>query len=274
MTQTALLPPFTALRLAWALTGKFSKESAASQEIAVLAEKVIKDIQEQAQRMAGPEQQYINGAVFALEASQRTLDTIYKGRELNIQENNQLRSVSMENIKDNLEFGKKAQDFLKSWPTMTVTTGAGLVTTAQLVHLTAWQLLLVGLGLAGIGYFINLWIVRLMRRRQEELYIAQDYDRNLYFEDYVTKVRTALVSLYLDLDRIHYNAFGQTYPISPPQEVAEIVEEIVKGLRGNLCRYIHKHKMEKKITPELWPRCETGGTSAQHCPLWEGPPPS
>lgn len=273
MAQTTLLPPFTAVRLAWALTGKFSKEPG-SQDIAALAEKVLKDIQEQAQKTGGAEQQYVSGAVSTIQASLRSLDTIYKSRELNFEENEKLRSVYLDAIKENLQFGKKAQDLLKSLPTMTIAAGAGVVTVAQLFRLAGWQLWLVGLGLAGLGYLINQGIVSAMRKRQQQLYLEQDYERDLYYEHYVTRVRTTLVSLYLDLDRIHLNAFNQTYPVSPPETVLNIVEEIVKGIRPAMCAYVHKHRSENRITPELWPRCETGGTAAQYCRFWEGAPPA
>jgi hypothetical protein len=129
------------------------------------------------------------------------------------------------------------------------------------------------LGLAGAGYIINLGIVRFTRRRQQQLYLEQDYERNLYYDQYVTRVRTALFSLYLDLDRIHANIFGQSYPINSGQSAQDIVEEVVKGIRSTMCPYVHKHMKEHRIIPTLWPRCETGGEGARHCPLWEGLPP-
>jgi hypothetical protein len=272
VAQTTLLPPFTTIRLAWSLTGKFSQE-AGSQEIAALAEQVLKDIQSRSQKSSDREQQYINGAISTIQSSLRSLDTIYKGRELNFKENGELRAVYLETVKENLEFGKRAQDFLKSLPTMTFVAGAGTVTLSQLIVLSPWQWVLLGLGLAGLGYMINVMIVHLTRRRQQQLYLEQDYERNLYYDQYVTRVRTALFSLYLDLDRIHWNSFGQSYPINPGQPAQDIVEDVVKGIRSSMCPYVHKHMSEHRVTPQLWARCESGGEGAKHCPLWEGSPP-
>lgn len=273
MPKTALLPPFTALRLAWALTGQFPKD-VSSHNIAVLAEKILKDTQDAAQKagVAEQEKEYVNGAVSTVQASLRTLETIYKGRQLNFEENEKLRSVHVENIKDSLEFGKKAQDYLKALPAMTISAGGGVVALQQFWDPPDWVWWVVGLGLAGAGYFINLGIVRYTRRQQERLYVEQDYERNLYYEQYVTRTGTALTSLYFDLDRIHKNAFGNPYPVDG-ERVNEVVEQVVRGIRTTMCPYVHKHKRENRISADLWPRCETGGVAAQNCPIWEGPPP-
>ena len=45
--MTKLLPPYTAVRLTWALTGQFGK-GPESQNVYALADKVLKDIREKA----------------------------------------------------------------------------------------------------------------------------------------------------------------------------------------------------------------------------------
>lgn len=265
-TQTKLLPPCTAVRLTWALTGQFPK-GPESQNIYALADKVLKDIQGQAK--GGPEQEYVDSTVAVIMAGMRTLDTIYKGRELNFGENEKLRSVALDNARENLEFGKKAQDFVKSLPAMTVTTGTGVIT-ASALGMDPLQLWMLGVGLAGLSYMVNLWIVRAVHVRKQKLYLKQDYERNLYFEQYVTRVSTTLTSMYLDIDRVHERVFGQPYPLEPPEDVSYIVEETLKGIRHTMCDYVHKHMREGKIAPRLWPLCETGGKAAEECELWEG----
>lgn len=263
-TQTKLLPPFAAVRLTWALTGQFSKGSE-SQNIYDLADKVLRDIQAQAKN--GPEQEYVDSTVAIIMASMRTLGTIYKGRELNFEENEKLRSVALDNARENLEFGKNAQDFIKSLPAMTVTTGTGVIT-ASALGMENSQLWMLGVGLAGLSYLVNLWIVRAWHDRKQRLYLKQDYERNLYFEQYVTRVSATLTSMYKDIDRVHMRIFGQPYPLKPPEDVPYIVEETLKGIRHTMCDYVHKHMKEGKIVPKLWPRCETGGQIAEECDLW------
>lgn len=174
----------------------------------------------------------------------------------------------MESIKENLEFGKNVEDFLKSLPAMVIG-GAGGITVAKYFEISDINLWTIGLALASIGYIVNLGVVRLLRKRTQMLYVAQDYERNLYCDQYVTHVATILISLYLDLDRIHKNVFEQSYSVDV--EVSNIIGEMLKGVRPTFCKYIHKHIREKKIKPELWTLCETGKEGAvEKCPCWEG----
>ena len=266
MSQTFLLPPVSAVRMVWARTGMFSNDEH-SKISAVLTEAALKNIRERAEA-DDKERKYVNSAIATMDATLRSLDIIHKGRELNFEENEKLRKAYLDSVKENLEFGKKAGDFLKSLPAMVIG-GAGGITVAQYFKISDINLWAIGLALASIGYIVNLGVVRLMRKRTQMLYIAQDYDRNLYYDQYITRVATILTSLYLDLDRIHKNVFEQSYSVDV--EVSNIIGEMLKGVRPTFCKYIHKHIREKKIKPELWTLCETGKEGAvEKCPRWEG----
>jgi len=119
---TKLLPPFTGVRLAWAIASKFSKDDDTKLS-ATIAEEALKSIKSQAPQDP-KEDEYIGGASATIEASLRGLDIVYKGRQLNFEENDKLRKAFMENAKENIEFGTKTRDYLKSLPTMAIT-GAG-----------------------------------------------------------------------------------------------------------------------------------------------------
>jgi hypothetical protein len=266
MAQTSLLPPVSAVRMAWARTGAFSKEEH-SQLSAVLTEAALKDIKDRAEKDQ-KEREYVISAIATMDASLRSLDTIYKGRELNFEENQKLRSSYLNSVKENLDFGNKAKDFLKSLPAMTIGSAGG-ITVAEALGASGIQLWGIGWVLAGLGYLVNLGIVRLMRKRTQMFYVMQDYDRGLYYDQYVTRVATTLTSLYLDLDGIHRNVFGQKYPVEA--EVSDIIGDLLKGIRPTYCKYVHKHIPEKKITPKLWSLCESGNAGAvKKCPHWEG----
>ena len=269
MSNTLLLPPITAVRMAWAMTGAFSDDTHSNQS-AVLVEAALKDIKERASKdTSGKEEEYIISAIATMDASRRSLDTVYKGRQLNFEENEKLRSSYLNSVKESVEFGKKAQDFLKSLPTMTIG-AAGGVTLAQAFEITGIQLWAIGLALAAIGYFVNLHFVRRARKRTQMLYIAQDYDRSLYYDKYIKRVSIILTSLYLDLDRIHKNVFNQKYPIDSIEE-SKLIEDLLYGVRPTFCKYVHKHMRNGKITPELWALCESGDQNAVTvCPCWEG----
>lgn len=265
-----LLPPFTAVSMMWACTGKFAKEEQ-SQKLAEFTKESIKDIEELADTHPDPrEKRYINGAIPTMSSCLRSLDTIYKGRQLNFDEVDKIRDVYLKNVKENLEFGKSAKDFLKSLPTMSISTAGGLSLIQILGPVSSQILWGLGLAFAGLGYIINWLIVRSSRKRTQKLYIKEDYDRDLYYDQYITRVETTLYSLYRDIDRIHKNVFGKRYPVEVGENAEKIVSDLLAGVRPTFCSYIQKHMYKKLITPELWSLCETGDVEAiKQCPLWE-----
>ena len=266
-----LLPPFTAVSMMWACTGKFAKEEQ-SQKLAEFIKESIKDIEESADTHPDPrEKRYIGGAIPTMSSCLRSLDTIYKGRQLNFDEVDKIRDVYLENVKENLEFGKNAKDFLKSLPTMTISTAGGLSLIQILKPVSPQILWGLGLAFAGAGYVLNWIIVRSTRKRTQKLYIKEDYDRDLYYDQYITRVETTLRSLYRDIDRIHKSVFGKSYPVEAGEDAEKIVNDLLSGVRPTFCPNIQKHMYKKLITPELWSLCETGDDEAViQCPLWEG----
>jgi hypothetical protein len=272
MPQTSLLPPVSAVQKIWAKTGLFSNDEYSGQS-AALVEADLKTIRDRAESDES-EKRYLAGAMASMDVSFRNLDMIYKGRQLNFQENEQLRTAYLDSVNENINFGSKAKDILKSLPAMSIG-GAGSVTVGNLLaerfKLDSAELWGIGLAFMGIGYLVNLVIVRSMRRRKQMLYVQQDYERGLYYDQYLSRVAIVLTSLYLDLDRIHKNVFGQSYFVKEKEDVETIVSAMLKGVHPTFCDYIHKHMHEKKITPELWSLCETGRAVAKEtCDFWEG----
>lgn len=282
MGQTNLLPPVTAIRIVWALTGEFSDDEN-SKLNAKLVEDHVKGIKDLAdQQNDEVEKKYVRNAMSLMDACLRNLDIIHKKRTEDFRENNELRQAYLDTITENLAFGTKAKDIVKSLPTMGIASAGGITLIESLkgsgIQLESWQLWGLGAGLAAAGYIINLLIVRATRRHKQKLFVGQDYEKGLYFNKYVAQVKTALVSLYLDLNRIHKNIFGECYP-GDQDDAVGIVGEMLKGVQPLFCPYVHKHMQEKKITPELWPRCETGKAieaepgnpkAIEQCVYWEG----
>ncbi len=257
-----LLPPVSAVRMTWARTGQFPDDEHAKTS-AAMNESVLKEIMEKADKN-DLERAYVYGAIAVMEAGLRSLETIYKGRDLNFQENAKLREAYLESVSDNIDFGKKASHFLKSIPTMTITSSGGM-TAFEALGITGIPLWATGMGFAGVGCFIQLLIVRAMRNRKQALYVRQDYERDLYYEQYIARVTETLTALYLDLDRIHKNVFKEPYPMN--ESAAEVISGILAGVGSTYCTYVHKHMMENKITPSLWPICESGTKEAvKNCP--------
>ena len=98
MSTTTLLPPATAVRMVWAFTGGFSND-AHSKQSTVLIQAALKDIKERAQADAD-EEKYVISSIATMDASRRSLDTIYKGRQLNFEENETLRSAYLDSVKE------------------------------------------------------------------------------------------------------------------------------------------------------------------------------
>ncbi|RMF93024.1 MAG: hypothetical protein D6736_02485 [Nitrospinota bacterium] len=271
MAKTTLLPTVTAVRMVWAMTGRFSNDES-SKTMATYVEDALKQIEEQAQMQGSSEEKsYVPSAIATMKSSLRSLDTAYKGRTLNFEENEKLRAAYLESVKESLSFGSKAQDFLKSLPTMTVG-AAGGVTVAQVAGVSGTMLWGIGLLLAALGYLVNLWFVRLARQQRQLLYVTQDYERGLYYAQYVSRVTVILLGLFLDLERLHRRVFGENYETDTnPSTLEAIIDDILAGVRPTFCPYVHKHMRDRKVTPALWALCESGDAEAVHmCPLWEG----
>lgn len=85
MAVTTTLAPFTAIRLAWAIAGKFTSEPEGKLS-AQVAEQTLKGIS--ARAASDPkEQSYVSQSEATIQASIRGLEIILKGRNLNFDEN-------------------------------------------------------------------------------------------------------------------------------------------------------------------------------------------
>jgi len=270
MAKTSLLPPVTAIRMVWAMTGKFSSDQP-SQAIAAYVESELQTIQDESKTASAEELGYTRSTITTMKASLRTLDTVFKCRELNFEENEQLRAAYLTSVNESIQFGTKAKDFIKSLPTMTIGTAGG-VTLASALHVEGLTLWALGLALAALGYVVNLIFVYMSRKQTQQLYITQDYERGLYYDQYIHRVNGIMLSLFLDIERIHKKSFGENYePDVSPTAMQTIINGVLSGVHTSLCLYAHKHMQAKKITPALWAICESGSTEATHiCKYWEG----
>lgn len=268
MSKTALLPTGTAVRMVWAMTGKFSNDDS-SKDMARYIEETLNSIEGKASKLGPTEESYITSAIATMKACLRSVETAYKGRELNFKENEKLRTAYLESVKESLDFGNKINDLLKSLPTMTIATLGG-VTLAEWFGMSGINLWGLGIFLAAAGYLVNLWFVRNARNRTQILYVSQDYERDLYYEQYLNRVKESFKGLYSDLERIHLRVFNENYEVkSDPAQIKDYVDSILAGVCPTFCKHIHTHMYEQKITPKLWAWCECGDAeTTKKCPLW------
>lgn len=274
MVATTILPPFTAVRLAWCIAGKFASEPE-SKISAQVAEEILKKVP--AQAATDPkEQSYVLQSEATIQAAVRSLEVIYKGRVLNFEENEKLREAYMENVKEGIEFGRKMTDYLKALPTMAIVGPGAAGTMGPMlagrlgIAPENQTLFLWGFGavMTGLGYLIYRAYVRYYRKQTQMLYVEQDYERNLYFDQYIARVVAALTGLYQDIDRIHAQTFGASYPVATNENAASIVNDLLRGVRSTMCRYVHEHMRKGVVTPEVWTLCEVGEPQSEQCPYW------
>jgi hypothetical protein len=270
METTALLPTVTVVRMAWALTGQFSNDDL-SNRMARYVEDQLKHIEDESHQpgVSPEEKSYVSCAIATLRASLRSLENAYKGRELNFAENKKIRDIYLDQVQENLKFGNSAKDFFKSLPAMTISSAGGL-TLLQLTEFSETVKWGIAAVLLAVGYLVNLLIVRQSRSRTQILYVYQDFDRDMYYDQYIHRVTGILHGLFLDLERIHQRIFGVTFE-KDINRLMDIVKDMLAGVQSPMCPYAYKHKGEGKISPELWAICESGNPEATaFCPFWEG----
>ncbi len=283
LEQTKLLPPESAVRITWARTSAFSV-STEPKKSSYLIGPELSEIKKKAEEDE-KEQEYFFRASAAMDSSLRNLNTVYKWRNLNFDENEKLRLSYLDYIKASLEFGNKARDYFISLPATLFGSATGIALSENLLlsGFPSWVLILaVSLTGFGIGYGISLGITQNMCARKQKLYIKMDYERSLYYKRYLMQVLEILNHLYADIDRIHEKIFFRKYPVG--EEDKNFVDNMIRDIGTKIhCKYIDKHmslvpefskhKFSWKVTAERWPLCETGIKEfIEKCKYWEKTP--
>lgn len=329
MSKTSLLPPMTAVQMTWALTGLFSKEKPTQNSIPsvdktqdgkknsaeedekgdanadrnhpegissrfpiFLVNKALEDMRNRAKN--DRENKYVDRVIAAMNASLRSIHTIYKGRNLNFDENEELRVAYLKSMKESIGYWYKLKNILKSLPTTSLGAAGGVTLTkilfdgsdakfgsnigsktnfdpifSAIVDNIAFQKFLLIAGFAALGFLVGWVLIWWGGRKTWKLYVKRDYERNLYFRRYLEQVTIILESLYEDVCQIYEETFGKSCP--KEDEGEDIIKDMLKGMQPKLCTCVDKHMQENKITVELWPMCETGNIDIieKHCKVWK-----
>jgi hypothetical protein len=270
MAETKILAPFTAVRLAWAVTGKFSSDADGK----LSAQKAEEDLKRMQADAANDPQElsYVSQSAATIRAAIRNLEIIYKGRKLNFEENEKLRQGYLDNAQESIAFGKKAKDYLSALPSMAIA-GPGVAGTLGPTLASAFgfsgsrqTLFLWGLGvaMAGIGYWVHWIFMKRGREKNQKLYLLQDYERNLYYEHYIVRVQATLSGLYRDIDNLHKCVFGDVYPVQG-EDADNIVGRLLDGVKPSMCPKIQSHMAKGLVTPDVWTLCEVGEIASRDC---------
>ena len=264
--QTKLLAPALGAQIAWGLTGAFPENDEAAAKLAAEEEARLK----QAQRLAeGNDQEvrYVNGAVAAIYASVRSLQTAYKGRELHFKENAKLREEGLQAVQDASAYGVKLEDVLKSWFGTGVggAAGAAVGIFGELGWVKTVGLLI---GTGAVGLVINAVFAFKGRKKRQALFMRQDYERSLYYLEYLRRAQQVLERLYERLQSLHIATFTRSYP--EDDGGIKVVEKMIDAVRPNMCVNVHQHMRDGVIRPEHWAVCEAGSDSVRKaCKKWQ-----
>ena len=284
--SSKILSPLLAIRLTWQFTSMFS-ENTSYKLVKDNYEKVLNGLKQLASEAdekysnkKSEEVQYVQTAIPIIKSSLRTLQIIIDGRNLNFKEEDELRQKSQEKINNFSTFSKNLQSIIPRLGSATVAGAAGGIPIATIINDALTELaglsadfatLIFSLtiaGVAGIGYVVNGLVITpyIIKKTQKEK-IRADYNRNLYFEQYVDKSVTVLVDLYKQIHDLHNSIFSQKIPDIPQKEVIQLVEDLVSGARGHMCEYVHKHMAKDSgydIDDNLWALCESS-QGVEHC---------
>jgi hypothetical protein len=221
---------------------------------------------------------YVDRVLAAMDASLRSLNTIYKGRNLNFDENTALRAAYLKSMEENIKYGFELKDLLKTLPTTSIGAilGAALaeipIPSDSFLHKLpipldpSWPIV----AIFAVGGFSIGWIfVWLKGQKTQKLHVRQDLERKLYFCFYLVRVNDVLESLYDSVCLIYSDTFGKEYPRK--KEEKETITKMLGGMVPKICECAPRHLIENKINPELWPICETGNMEIieKNCKVWK-----
>jgi hypothetical protein len=266
--RTQILPPFLAVGITWTLTGKWS-ENAEFKIKAAEEEDRLKDFVKRA-RDSGDvkELSYVEGAVSAINIGLRNLAIIFELRKKNFEELESLRDAQLSVVQ---EF----QTLTSSWQSLGPRLGAvgiggvlGGSLSTVLGNLPGGVNAAISIG--GMIFFYLLHgvvVVPMVKYFKMKDIMKRDYDRNLYYGQYLERSKLVLYSTYQDLERLHTSTFGRPYDETVKVSVDSLAESIIAGAKSTMCEHVHKHMVRGIITADLWSMCETGD-GKEDCRYW------
>jgi len=212
---------------------------------------------------------YVDNIVFAIDACERNLLTIIRGRNQNFEQTDSLMKTQIANIESSARLTK---DLHSAVPRLFATGGgAGGTVLVNFILQSVFNYQIPDLVLASAAgivasafYGIFQWKVapENVRRAQQEI-IKNDYRRGIYYRQYISRTFSALSALFDQTLLIYENVYKKPYQpdryrdVKNRQEVVWTVLGGQKGICAEYCPLIHLHYHDDKITPHVWSSCET-----------------
>jgi hypothetical protein len=208
--RTMYLPPEVAVKIAWELSGQYSSNPI-ERNIAHSTNEKLRALGERVSRLNpnSKEAQYVSAALALIGATERTLQTTISGRDLNMKEEDQLREESQKNILYFSQFSSNLQSIIPRIGSMTIVGAGGGIAVTELFEqvlqeLPDYVLPLTIAFAAAVGYLLHgLVVVPIVKRKLQRDKIQADYNRDLYYTQYVNRAKETLKDLYMSLERLH-----------------------------------------------------------------------
>lgn len=215
---------------------------------------------------------YVDRVLAAMDASLRSLNTIYKGRNLNFDENTALRGAYLKSMKESIKYGFELKDLFKTLPT-TTTVGVAVGGVLAKLSIPGDGFLPIIVISTALGFLIGWVLIRRKGQETQKLHIRQDFERKFYFCSYLRQVHKVLESLYEDVCLIYKDIYHEKYLEGKEEkkEEKDTITRMLAGMMPKICECAPRHLIEKKIKPELWTICETGNMNIikENCKVWK-----
>lgn len=216
--------------------------------------------------------EYLRRILPVMVSSLRSLHTIYQGREVSFNEIKKIRDAIGADIDEKKTLGTNIKSFITKLPGMSAGGITGyLLAEEYLFCYGDWMKYLIAIIAAGLGYLVQLGMMTWYQRKKRWNSIRLDYERNLFYLQYIERIRETLGTTYMIIHKIHHVVYSENGDYTKPikDEINDIINNIISGIEPKYCRYIHYHMnidtrwwhypyFMKYTKINRWPLCVTG----------------
>ena len=215
-----------------------------------------------------------------MRATLRNLRTIYSGRELDFKENNILRTAYLDSLAENIKFGNNVKDYIITLPTtiIAILTGLGLslaATDVLGVPINAFHVVVIVVLSGILGYLLFWFLMNRSYKLHNSGLMLQEFERDVYFEQYLYRAREQLRILHQQLHEIREEVFSTDNANRDDLEAknkarerakkkaeseAEQLKCLLNALFPDYCEHVTEC-LRKSFQPAIWGICDTGHKS-------------
>jgi len=212
---------------------------------------------------------YIDAIYAAINSCVRTLHIIIRGRDTNFKEVDKLKEVYLAKAEAITTFSGNLQSAFGRIATITIGgTSATAIVAYYFPNLPTFVFPLVLAAAGAISFGVHEQFVKPWQQKENvKASIRNDYQRNLYYQQYVRRTKDALTRLFKETLDLYKEIYDGSY--DPKYDIPKNREEFTDNLLGPLgfnipyiCPNIHdcfaKGIILDKKNLDRWPTCESG----------------